>query len=231
MKTLVPPGPMQLHVVAGLRQRIVRDRPEIVGQTIGTGEHAEHALHFFRTRGIDADDARMRIGRAHDRRVGLPVEQEIVAELAAPGDQPLVLRPSDRLSDEAVVGLVHCCFFRWDADIRGRACHVAPPSAAVTPPSAALSGSFGPFPECALPQRAGDALTPVDGSGINRTNQEQEWSHGFSRTPRRASPSPAGARNPRQRQGFFPCRGGIAAARPAGRRCRPRRRPGLRRAA
>ena len=53
---------------------------------------------------IDAADARMRMGRAHHRRVGLAVRAEIVAEPALAGDQPLVLLAADGLADEAEVG-------------------------------------------------------------------------------------------------------------------------------
>jgi hypothetical protein len=47
---LAAAGRVQLQVVASLRQRIVRDRAEIVGQAIGAGEHAEHAFHLARAR-------------------------------------------------------------------------------------------------------------------------------------------------------------------------------------
>ena len=65
---------VQLHVVAGLRQRIVRDRPELVGEAIGAGEHAEHALHrcaraMNRCRGCaHADRASARSPRRSARR-------------------------------------------------------------------------------------------------------------------------------------------------------------------
>ena len=102
-------GRVQLHVELGFRQRVVRNGGEFFRETIGAGEHREHAFHFLRARRVDVADARVRIRRAHHRRVGLPLEQEVVAELAAAGDQPLVLRPPDRFSDEAEVGLVHRC--------------------------------------------------------------------------------------------------------------------------
>src|ERR1700757_4406393 len=49
----------------------------------------------------------MRQRRAHHRRMGLPLEQEIVAEAALAGEQPLVLGAADRFADEAEIGLVH----------------------------------------------------------------------------------------------------------------------------
>ena len=47
---LAAAGRVQLHVVAGLRQRVVRDRSKLVGKAIGAGEHAEHAFHRPRAR-------------------------------------------------------------------------------------------------------------------------------------------------------------------------------------
>ncbi len=98
---------VQLHVEFGLRQRIVRDRVELVGETIGAGEDAEHAGHLPGRFTVDAANARMRIGRAHHRGVSLPLELEVVAEAAPAGDEPLILRPPDWFSDETVGGLVH----------------------------------------------------------------------------------------------------------------------------
>jgi hypothetical protein len=92
-------GGGELHVVTRLGQRVVRDRAEPVRGCIGAGEDAEHARHGLRARGIDRADARVRVGRADDRRVGLSVEMEVVAEAAAPGDEPRILRARARLAD------------------------------------------------------------------------------------------------------------------------------------
>ena len=87
---LAAAGPGELHVVARLRQRIVRDGAEAVGLAIGAGEHAEHAGQRQRSGLVDRDDARMGVRRAHHRRVGLPGKIEIVGEAALADDQPRV---------------------------------------------------------------------------------------------------------------------------------------------
>ena len=94
-------GRGELHVVFGLRQRIVRNGLEPIGRAIGAGEDAEHARHRFCPRRIDRDDARMRIRRAHHRRIGLAVESEIVGEAAIAGDEPRIFLARHRLADEA----------------------------------------------------------------------------------------------------------------------------------
>ncbi len=81
----------QLHVELGLGDRIVRDRTELVRAAVGAGEHAEHPRHRLGACGVDAPDAGMRMGRAHDRRIGLPRHAEIVAEAALTGDQAGIL--------------------------------------------------------------------------------------------------------------------------------------------
>ena len=101
---LAAAGGVQLHVVFGLRQRIVRNGGEPVGAAIGAGEHAEHARHRLGARRIDAENARMRMRRAHHHRIGLALEAEIVAEAAASGGEPLVFLAGDRLADRAEVG-------------------------------------------------------------------------------------------------------------------------------
>ena len=103
-------GPGELHVEFGLRHRIVRDRPKLVGGAVGAGEHAEHARHRLRRRGIDRDNARVRIRRTHHHRIGLAVEIEIVGEAALAGDQPRILLARHRLADEAVAGFVRSGF-------------------------------------------------------------------------------------------------------------------------
>ena len=100
----------KLHVVFGLRQRIVRNGFEVVGRAIGAGVNAEHARHRFRPRRIDGDDTRVRIRRTHHRRIGLAIDIEIVGEAAPAGDEPLVLLARHGLADEAVAGLVRPCF-------------------------------------------------------------------------------------------------------------------------
>ena len=101
---LAAAGGVQLHVVFGLGQRIVRNGGKAVGEAIRAGEHAEHARHRHGAHRIHPEDARMRMRGAHHHRVGLAVETEIVAEPAAAGGEPLVFLAHDGLADDAEVG-------------------------------------------------------------------------------------------------------------------------------
>ena len=80
-----------------------------------------------RARRVDRDDARMRMGRAHHRRIGLAVEIEIVGEAALAGDEPRVLLARHRLADEAVEfvrpsGVVHGVPLKLDYATRLNSC-------------------------------------------------------------------------------------------------------------
>ena len=92
---------LQLHVVFGLGQRIVRDGGKPVGEAVDAGEDAEDARHRLGAPAVDAEDARVRVGGAQHHRVGLAVDAEIVAEAAAAGGEPLVLLADDGLTDGA----------------------------------------------------------------------------------------------------------------------------------
>jgi hypothetical protein len=90
---------MQLHIVSGLGQRIVRDRAQSVGETVGAREDAEHARHRLGTRAIDTENASVRMRRTHHHRVDLAREAEIVAEAAATRRQSRILGAHERLAD------------------------------------------------------------------------------------------------------------------------------------
>src|SRR5271169_3110907 len=94
----------QLHVVARLGQWIVLDGAESIGRAIGARVNAEHAGQLERRGLVDRDNARMRVRRAHHRRLRLPGKTEIVGEAALPGDEPRVLGARPRLPDEAEAG-------------------------------------------------------------------------------------------------------------------------------
>ena len=98
---LAAAGAGELHVEFRLRHRRVRNGLEAVGAAVGAGEDAEHARHGARLLGVDAQDAGMRIGRAHHRRIGLPRQAEVVAEPAPAGGEAEVLLAAQRLSDGA----------------------------------------------------------------------------------------------------------------------------------
>src|SRR5471030_233245 len=80
------------------------DSAEPIGHAVGARKHAEHAGHRQCAAFIDADDARMRMRRAHHRRTGLSGKTEIVAELALPGNKPRILVAHHRLADETISG-------------------------------------------------------------------------------------------------------------------------------
>ena len=92
---------LQLHVVFGLGQRIMRDGCEAVTEAVGAGEGAEHAGRRLGAREICAENAGMRVRGAHHHRVGLTVEAGIIAEPPATRDQPLVFLSHEWLADEA----------------------------------------------------------------------------------------------------------------------------------
>ena len=101
----------------------MRNRLEAVGANVGAGEHAEHAGHRLGLGGVDADDARVRVRRAHHRRVGLPLDAEVVGEAALAGEQPAVFLAAQRLAD----------------GVEGRAVGNFDLFVHVTPPAAVLS--------------------------------------------------------------------------------------------
>jgi hypothetical protein len=81
------------------RDRRVRDRLDAVGLRVDGGEHREHARHRARLGGVDRADARMSVRRAHERRVGLPRQADVVAEPPAAGEQAEVFLAAERLTD------------------------------------------------------------------------------------------------------------------------------------
>jgi hypothetical protein len=82
----------------------VADGAEAVGGAIGAGKDTEHAGHVQCGRLVDGNDTRVRVRRAHHRRVSLPGEAEIVGEAALPGDQPRVFVTRHGPADEAKAG-------------------------------------------------------------------------------------------------------------------------------
>ena len=96
---LAAAGGGELEVGSGRGQRAVRNRREAVGEAIRAGEYAEHAGHGAGRRGVDAQDAGVRMRRAHHDRIGLPVHGEIVGEAALAGQQAMVFLAAQRLAD------------------------------------------------------------------------------------------------------------------------------------
>jgi hypothetical protein len=99
----------ELHVEFGLGHRIVRQRPDLVGNAIGAGEYAKHAGHRLRRRNIDGDDARVGIRRAYHHRMSLAGQRKVIGEAALAGDEALVLLARQGFADEAIAGFVRSC--------------------------------------------------------------------------------------------------------------------------
>jgi hypothetical protein len=81
----------------------VLDCSKSVRETISTRKHAENARHFVRRGLIDTDDARVSMLRTNHRRIGLAGKMEVVAELAAPRQEPRIFVARHRFADEAEI--------------------------------------------------------------------------------------------------------------------------------
>ncbi len=110
MNTTPPPGPVSFmsNLVFGTGSCGIG--PSLSAAQSAPVKHAEHARHRFRRRGIDRDNARMRMRRTHHHRISLAVETEIVGETPLAGDQPRIFLARHRLADEAVAGFVRSGF-------------------------------------------------------------------------------------------------------------------------
>jgi hypothetical protein len=82
------------------RDRHVRHVLEPVGRHVGAGQHGEHARHGARRRRVNAGDARMRVRGAHEHRIGLSGQVDVVAVAAAAGEQAPVFLAVQRLADD-----------------------------------------------------------------------------------------------------------------------------------
>jgi len=73
------------------------DRHRLAGPTeVGGGEDADDTRRAASRRHVDRADARMRVGRAHHRRVEAAENAQVVDELASPRDEPRVLAAANR---------------------------------------------------------------------------------------------------------------------------------------
>ena len=70
----------------------------VVGE-IGAGIDPEHARHGARGRGVDALDHAMRDAAAHDHRIGLAGELDVVGVAALAAHQHRILGARHRLAD------------------------------------------------------------------------------------------------------------------------------------
>ena len=80
----------------------MRDALEPVGERVLAGQHREHAGHGARRGDVDRTDQRMGMRRAHRGAVGLARQIDVVAVIAAAGDEARVFLAAYRLSDACV---------------------------------------------------------------------------------------------------------------------------------
>ena len=108
-----------------LAARVGGEIAEPVGGQIGLGPHREHTRRRLRRRGVDADDPRMRMGRAHDRGRRLPRQPHVIRVPAEALEEAHVLDAAHRLSDGVLLdgdGFAHGVPFyrvsgrRWQGD-------------------------------------------------------------------------------------------------------------------
>ena len=80
----------------------MRNALEPVGQRVLAGQHREHAGHGARRGDVDRTDQRVGMRRAHRGAVGLAGQIDVVAVIAAAGDEARVFLAAYRLSDACV---------------------------------------------------------------------------------------------------------------------------------
>jgi hypothetical protein len=86
-------------------ERAVPDRLDAVGGEVGAGQHRHDPRDGERRRRVDAADARVRVRRADEADVKLPVGVDIVAVAAGAGDEARVFLAQDVLADAFACGL------------------------------------------------------------------------------------------------------------------------------
>jgi hypothetical protein len=96
---------------------------EPVGGQVGLGPHREHARRRLRRRGVHADDAGMRMGRAHDHGRHLPRQPHVIRISAEALEEAHVLDAAHRLPDGVLLdgdGLAHGVLFYRVSDRDGK---------------------------------------------------------------------------------------------------------------
>ena len=116
------------HLAEFLRAEPAREQLD-PGGIVGAGEERERARQPERRVFVDRADARVGMGRAHERRMRHARQHEVVAVAAAAGDEAQILLAPHRLAD-AVTG-------RRRTDDRGRMKRSCDLSSVVRPLSSA----------------------------------------------------------------------------------------------
>jgi hypothetical protein len=111
-------------------------------EPVGAREDGEHSRQLERRRTVDATDASVRVERAHEGRVRLVSQIEVVAEASGALDEALVLLAEDGLTD----ALVATWLWDWRNDTRRYSanCAARQRSAAPSPSFSRISSNFMP---------------------------------------------------------------------------------------
>ena len=78
---------------------VVDEAAHAGGFKVGARVDGDHARRFFRGGDVDAEDFRVRMGRAHEGGVELAFEIQVVGEFPAAGEKPRVFLAPNRLAD------------------------------------------------------------------------------------------------------------------------------------
>ena len=92
-------GLQQRGAVAVLQRQATGEGAVIGGGKIGSGPDAEHAGHFFGGRRVDPADNSVGMAGAHDPRIDLAGQVEIVGVFAHAAHQRVIFLAADRLPD------------------------------------------------------------------------------------------------------------------------------------
>src|SRR3989449_3990815 len=85
------------------RHRAVRDGAQAIGGGVGAREHRDHPRHRQGARAVDASEARVRVRRTDQARVGLAGDVDVVAVAPRTRDEARVFAAADGLA-EALTG-------------------------------------------------------------------------------------------------------------------------------
>src|ERR1700722_2792931 len=77
----------------------MRDRVDVIGEQRGASEDRANTSHLLRRRTVDRKNARMRVRRAHHRRVSEAGRIMVRGVVSLSGEKPQILLAPNRLAD------------------------------------------------------------------------------------------------------------------------------------